>query len=295
MLVLFFAMGTERIVLSADDPTAPAAPVEESAGKSSGVIRVGDKINLVVFKEPDFSGKFNVESSGFFSHPIIGDVKAAGITVEELKKNILTTLSRDYITNPAVQIDVERPAPESASLVSGSVTILGQILRQGNYPLAVDGSLLKLIVQAGGFAEEAASRRVKIVRAATPGKRESLTVDVDGIINGTADDFPLLDGDIIFIEKEAQLNSAQSVAIIGQIAKPGNYPATEGLTLLKLISAAGGFTPTAAPNRVKVAKLDKQTGKYSSSQVDVGRIFDGKSEDVKLSEGDAVLVPESFF
>lgn len=86
-----------------------------------------------------------------------------------------------------------------------------------------------------------------------------------------------------------------SVGIIGQVARPGSYPLDEAMTVLKAISLAGGFTPIAAPNGVKI--LRRENGEEKVIEVKVGDITqDGDmSKDIPLKRGDTIVVPESFF
>ena len=87
---------------------------------------------------------------------------------------------------------------------------------------------------------------------------------------------------------------SSSVAILGQVARAGNYNYLPGMTLIKLISQAGGFTGVASPGRVRIVRFSTDR-KSKAIYVNAGRILDGQTEDVPLEVGDVVIVPESFF
>lgn len=91
---------------------------------------------------------------------------------------------------------------------------------------------------------------------------------------------------------EESLN--KSVYILGQVSRPGNYEYTPNMTLVRLVSKAGGFTLMAAPSHVKITRKMRD-GKIKSLSANVGAIMDGRAEDVVLESGDLVMVPETFF
>lgn len=93
--------------------------------------------------------------------------------------------------------------------------------------------------------------------------------------------------------KEAVL-TAKFVSILGQVNRPANYPYVQGMTLVRLISEAGGFAPAAAQNKVKIIR-QPEGGSRSVMNVNVARILDGKGEDVVLEPQDVIVVPETFF
>jgi len=94
------------------------------------------------------------------------------------------------------------------------------------------------------------------------------------------------------VDFEESLN--KSVSILGHVSKPGNYDYAPNMTLVRLISNAGGFTLIAAPKHVKITRRIKD-GKIKTFQVNVDEIMGGQSEDVPLESGDLVMVPETLF
>jgi polysaccharide export outer membrane protein len=94
----------------------------------------------------------------------------------------------------------------------------------------------------------------------------------------------------IFIEEYS------NVSILGQVEKPGAYPIKGKMTVVELISLAGGFTKIAAPNDVKVIRTEPD-GSKSTLKVKVNDIINGgkTEDDIQVQPGDIVTVPESFF
>jgi polysaccharide export outer membrane protein len=87
-----------------------------------------------------------------------------------------------------------------------------------------------------------------------------------------------------------------TVSILGEVASPGAYPIEGNLTVVELISQAGGFTKIASPNRVKVIRT-LPDGSKQQIRVRVYNIINKgrKEEDILLKAGDVVIVPESLF
>lgn len=90
----------------------------------------------------------------------------------------------------------------------------------------------------------------------------------------------------------AQWNS-RKVLIQGQVARPGAVAYGVRMTLLEAISAAGGFTPLASVNSVKIRR--EVSGKVLTKVYRVGDITEGRLPDVLLLPGDILLVDERMF
>ncbi|MFC1548330.1 polysaccharide biosynthesis/export family protein [Candidatus Omnitrophota bacterium] len=94
----------------------------------------------------------------------------------------------------------------------------------------------------------------------------------------------------VFIEEYS------TVSALGQLKKPGSYPIKGKMSVIELISEAGGFTKIASQNDVKIIRT-KPDGSKETIKVKVWDIINrGKEEDdTQLHPGDIVTVPESFF
>ncbi|MCX5680905.1 MAG: polysaccharide export protein [Candidatus Omnitrophica bacterium] len=94
----------------------------------------------------------------------------------------------------------------------------------------------------------------------------------------------------VFIEEYS------NVSILGEVDKPGSYPIKGKMTVVELISAAGGFTKIASPNEVKVIRT-MSDGTKQETRVRVYNIMrrGNQKDDIQLQSGDVVVVPESLF
>jgi protein involved in polysaccharide export with SLBB domain len=125
----------------------------------------GDKLRIIVFGEDSLSGEFLVPGGdGAISFPLIGDVKAAGLTVTELKSALEAKLRDGFLKDPRVSIEVLNFRP---------YYILGEVTKPGEYPYIVGLTVLNAVATASGFTYRADTRKVYI-RRANSSKEESL-------------------------------------------------------------------------------------------------------------------------
>ncbi len=265
---------------------------EKTPEKGLYPIHAGDKIKVVVQGEKDLSGTYLVDAKGDIHFPLLDKIHADGLSLMDFSENLRAALAKDFLTNPQVETAFEESA-------FNSVTFLGQVNQPGNYILPPKMTLLRMISVAGGFTAGANYAACKISRKERGGGKSSILVDVEAVLNGKATDAELEPGDIIFIPKtssavEEKDDLLNSVAVLGEVQKSDNYKLTPEMTIVRVLSQAGGMVKGADASRVTLTRK-KENGKVSVVTVNVNRIIDGKAPDVKLEAGDIVYVPESVF
>jgi len=120
-------------------------------------IGVGDVLEIVTWKEPDFSREeVLVRIDGKISFPLTNDIAAAGKTTTQLKENIEKRL-KDYVSSPNVTVTVRNAA-------SQRFYILGEVVNTGEYPITKDLSVLQAFALAGGFTEWASKNEIILYR-----------------------------------------------------------------------------------------------------------------------------------
>lgn len=87
--------------------------------------------------------------------------------------------------------------------------------------------------------------------------------------------------------------NSKRITVLGQVAKPGSFPLTPGLTLIQAISLAGGLTAIANHDRLNLTRQTK-TGR-TTVVISVDAITDGRSPDIALQAGDSIYVHERVF
>lgn len=88
--------------------------------------------------------------------------------------------------------------------------------------------------------------------------------------------------------------NSKHVIMLGQVARPGRFAFSAGMTLVQAISMAGGFTAVAKHNQVSL-KRKTEGGGTKTVIVSVDAIIEGDSQDIVLQAGDQVYVPERVF
>jgi polysaccharide export outer membrane protein len=120
-----------------------------------------DKIRVSIFNEPQLSGDYMVGGDGNISLPLVGNVQVAGKTVNEASVAVQALLSRDFIRNPvvAIQVDTYRP-----------IYIIGEVRAPGTYPYSPGMSLWDAIAKGGGLTPRGRDDRVFIRKVGEQGE-----------------------------------------------------------------------------------------------------------------------------
>jgi protein involved in polysaccharide export with SLBB domain len=87
--------------------------------------------------------------------------------------------------------------------------------------------------------------------------------------------------------------NSRRITILGQVAKPGTFPFTPGLTLIQALSQAGGLTGIANLDRVNLTR--RTDGGSRTVVISIGTIMEGRSADIPLQSGDRIFVHERLF
>ncbi|MBU6299175.1 MAG: polysaccharide export protein [Alphaproteobacteria bacterium] len=103
-------------------------------------------MRINIYGQTDFNGDYVVDGAGNMQLPLIGQVKAAGLTVSEFQKLVTSKLSDGFYVNPSVSVEVENYRP---------FYIIGEVNKPGEYPYVNGMSILNAIALAGGYTERA--------------------------------------------------------------------------------------------------------------------------------------------
>jgi protein involved in polysaccharide export with SLBB domain len=159
------------------------------------------------------------------------------------------------------------------------VSIQGEVLRPGTYPLSKDMTTAQLVRMAGGFKRDALLDSADLTSyGIVDGDRISgklATVPIGAAVNGSnpGADVSLKPGDILTIHQITGWNDiGESVTIIGQVRFPGTYGFQEGERLSSVLRRAGGFRDTAYPSgavlaRDQVRELEQQSRQQLITQI----------------------------
>ena len=263
-----------------------------------------DVLTIQVFDQQDLGGKYTVEADGSFSFPLIGRIKAGGLTLRAFEDDLKRQLSDGYFKNPSVSVSVEQYR-------SQRVFVMGEVRQPGPVALTGGMTLIEALARAGSTLPTA-SGEVSIVRAesrtgaaglpqslsglppfpgtapATPdgplkadpeGGSEIFRASIRDLESGTlSQNLQLRDGDTIFVPR------AESVYVFGHVKNPGAYGVQKTTMVLQALSLAGGLTENAAMNRIQIIRIEN--GQKRELKV---KVTD------KVRPEDTIIVPQRYF
>lgn len=254
------------------------------------IIGMKDVLRIDVWGEKDLSQEYAVSVFGTIMMPLIGEVRAAGLTERQLAAGLIKQLEADYLVNPQVIVSVREYR-------SQKVLVLGDAGKPGLYSLTGTTTLLEVLTQAGALSG-GSSRQILLVRPVrlaarggqvVPGSNTIRRIDVDKIqLDNPADNFLLEDGDTLIVPR------ADSVFILGEVKSPGSQRLGRDTTILEVITMAGGFTDKATAKGVKVVRRTGEKEEVLSLDLS-GEI--PRNRNFLLQNMDAVIIPRgnSFF
>lgn len=177
-------------------PTVASKPIPATAEQDEYRIGAQDLVEISVFQVPELTRAVRVNAQGMITLPLLGQVRAGGLTANELETVLATKLSENLLQDPQVSVFIKE-------FVSQRVVIDGSVVKIGAYPLSGKTTLLQAIAMAGGLDPLADPTTVHVFRDKPSGEREVLTFDLLAIRDGQAAD-PLIKGnDTITVEKSA--------------------------------------------------------------------------------------------
>jgi len=286
--------------------------------------RIGpeDVLNINVFEAQELNREVRVSAGGEISLPLLGSVRAAGLTPRELEFVLQELLHRTYMKDPHVSVFVRE-------MQSHPVSVMGAVRRPGVFQIRGSKTLLEVLSLAEGLADDA-GETVIILRGAalsaepdsptdhaaasdppspgpqSPGEANAASSPVndnrsasEGAVQVNLKDLlessdsrsnPLVHpGDIVKVTR------AGVVYVIGEVRKPGGFvlKSNEKISVLQALALSEGLTPTASKGAARIIRTDQQSGERKETPINLGKILAGKAPDPFLGPKDIVFVPNS--
>jgi len=169
---------TPNVNVAKAQPSSPdttpqrVAPVKPDAY----VIGAEDVLTIAVWKEPEMSHQVPVRPDGMISLPLLGDVKATGLTPLQLQDQ-LTNDMKKYISDPQVTVIVNQ-------VNSLNFNVVGEVLKPGYYPLTRRMTVLDAIAISGGFRDFAKTKKIYVLRTQADGKQVRIPFNYKNVIKG---------------------------------------------------------------------------------------------------------------
>jgi polysaccharide export outer membrane protein len=250
----------------------------QHADSSKLVLGPGDEVEITVYGAPDLSGHTRISGEGNISLPLVGYVRIAGLTSSEAEGAIESQLRQKNILNdPQVSLYVK-------DYTSDSISVAGEVAKPGSYSALGPHRLFDLLQAAGGLTEKAANRAVISHRGSDNPITVELPKDPTQLARNNAEVLP---GDTIVVP------AAPIVYVLGEVNKPGGYVlnSTNGVTLVRVVAAAGGPTRLASTGGTKM--LRRTPDGLQQVAVKLKDILKAKSPDIPVQADDIIYVPSS--
>lgn len=281
ILVMTFRLPAALALLAALAliPVRPAV-----AGTQAYAIGGGDVIEVNVWRNAELSRTVTVRPDGMISLPLITDIKAGGLSVEDLRKQITQALfDADLISQPIVSVGV-------VEAVSYRVYVLGAVAESGMFSLIEPVTALQLLAQAGGSTVEADLDKAYILHG---DDRIPLRLG-ESISGGEEVVNPLLSaGDTLVVpRRESREEPVNRILVAGEVMETQAIPFVEGITVIDAFVQAGGGNEYADLDSVRVIRREK--GKAERVlRVDLRKVMKkgDLGENIELVPGDIVIVP----
>lgn len=307
-----FGQQTQVGVFDGDTPqpgtSTPSTGTSNAAGVRTGTLvksgvkqdayRLGpqDTVSIRVLDMEELgTAPYPIDLRGDVTLPMVGAVPAAGLTVDELQRE-LTEKFRKYLQNPIVMVTV-------AEFHSQPVSVLGAVDKPGVHQIEGNKSLFEVISEAGGLRQDAGNT-IKITRrmdygplpipgasADASGRFSIGQISIRSVMQAKdpSENIPIKPHDVITVPK------ADLIYVIGSVKRPGGFPLEEksNLSVLEALSLAEGLDKTASPGRAKILRDDGSGTSRVEIPVNVKRIMSGKNNDVPLLANDILFIPNS--
>jgi polysaccharide export outer membrane protein len=144
-----------------------AAPVVSAYAAVDEPYRLdaGDKLRIVVYGQEGLTNTYAVDAGGAITMPLIGAVRARGLTPAELAAAVTARLKRGYLREPYVAAEVETYRP---------FFILGEVTAPGQYPYVPNLTVESAVAIAGGFTPRAQRSGIRLTRTGETGAMQAV-------------------------------------------------------------------------------------------------------------------------
>jgi len=232
-----------------------AAAADEAEQRQVYIIGPGDRLLItIVGYEKDLATSVIVRPDGMITYPVVGDIQAAGLTVDKLSSSISEQLSvLGYYEDPRVTVQLTASSQDF-------IYVIGDVEEPGQKAFLGSVNVVEALASAGGFKETADLANARIIKE----RKEIVPVDLERLLKtdiidrGVASDqlssdkLMLKNGDILIIPS---IIKEEQVSIIGHVRAPGRYQVRSSISLIDALALAGGpLEETADLRHIRIIK-----------------------------------------
>jgi polysaccharide export outer membrane protein len=290
------------LVIVYADAQQPAGSTRQTV--SGYVLGPDDEIMIRGIQVPENSEKPDkpdelvlIGTNGNITLPLIGRVKAGGLTIEQLETEV-TARFKEFIKEPQISVTV-------TEFRSQPVSVFGAVTKPGVIQLRGQKSLYEVLSMAGGPRDTAGAsltvtRRREYGEIPLPGAKTdpsghfcSIELNVEEILEekNPAVNIEIKPNDVISVSE----STANMIYVVGDVQRAGAFTlgGQRSVSVLRALSEAGGLGRTAMAQKARIIREVPGNPKLTEIAVNINRILSGKAEDIKLSPNDVLVVPTS--
>jgi polysaccharide export outer membrane protein len=232
-------------------------------------INKADVLNISVWQWPDLDKEVIVRPDGKISFPLVGDIKAEGLTLTELDE-IITEKLKDFIKSPEVSVMITK----FGSVAAGAITTAFPFVK-------IDDLSMSIAIPPGGKVDFPLIGEVQTAGLTLEQLRQELTQRFSSYIPNP--------------EVNILISSfgGKKIIILGEVVDPGVYTSVGKVSVLEAISLAGGYTRDAVLKNVLVIR-----GDLSNPEVfvlNLHKVLKNKdmSQNIEIQPRDIIYVPRT--
>ena len=245
---------------------------------SADLIGSEDLLHVSVFEAKDLETKVRVNSRGYVTLPLLGEVLVKGLTAREAEEKAEDLYRKRYIKDPHVSIFVEER-------FSQRVTVVGQVKSPGTYDYLSKQRLIDVLALVGGLNDNA-GRTVQIRRIGSgPDKNGMFFVDLDKLINKgkTELNIEINGGDVIYVPE------AGFFFVDGAVRRPGSYRIKQKMVMREALMAGGGLAPYANKDSVILIRQE-ENGEREPTEIDLKK---PEGSEMVIKDRDIIIAKDS--
>jgi polysaccharide export outer membrane protein len=264
-----------------------------------------DQLLIEIYGHDKLNRELRVNGQGEITMPLVGVVKVAGMSPQEIEKRLMELYDAQFLVNPQITVEVKEFRHQR-------VAVTGAVAKPGSYELIGPRTLLEVLSLAGGFSNMGSlagggaqagdvvdvirhqkapdlAKTVKVAAATQPftPKTETIVIDLRRLVSGQAPELNILvgAGDVVHVP------FAGTAYVLGGVRKPGNISVKENLTVSQAVAMAGGVDPILGTNDITIMRFEQ--GKPERIEVNLNGIITKNDADPPLKDSDVVVVKES--
>lgn len=225
----FFSEASVRVITDRKDIPVPL----------KYVVGPGDEVKLLLWGRVNAQYSLVVDRDGKITIPQIGPMYVAGMTFEDVSREIIKQADQIVGTNVDISMGALKTIP---------IFVLGDVKRPGSYTIGSFATITDALLIAGGPSEIGSMRNIQLRRKGQPVMNFDL---YDLLLKGDKSrDAQLMAGDVVFVPVSGPL-----VGIAGNVKRPAIYELRDRYDLKYVIELAGGIIPSAYTQQLQVERI----------------------------------------